>query len=643
MAKKIRNLPLRGGVQYLCGLAFSLTAFFGASAQAAVCTYSINNEWNNGFQGAITITNNGTTAISGWSVGWQYTANKLTSSWNATITGSNPYTAVNVGWNKIIQPGQSVSFGVQGEKNGGAAEKPTVTGAVCSAVTSSSSVASSSSKSSVSSVASSVSSVVSSVSSSKSSVASSSTSSNCATTSRCNWYGNFYPSCVTTTSGWGYENGKSCIANSTCATQPAPFGVVAGCGVSSSSVVSSSSSIKSSSSVVSNSSSVKSSSSVVSSSSSIKSSSSVVSSSSSSKLSSSSVSSSIKSSSSSASSIGVASLKALASFPIGVAVNAGNENNSIISSGTAAQQQAVVFPHFNQLTAGNIMKMSYMHPSENTYNFTNADALINFAVSNGFTVHAHTLIWHSDYQVPSFMKNYTGDFAAMLKTHVQTVAAHFAGKVKSWDVVNEALAESGDSSAVNGFRNSLFFQKMGADYIDQAFINARAVDPSAELYYNDYNIENGGTKTTYLLALVDGMKTRGVPIDGVGFQMHVLSDWPSTSTIEAAFKAVADRGLKVKITELDVRVNNPYNSSAPVYTSLTSEAAAKQKERYRQIVASYLKVVPAAQRGGITVWGVWDTDSWLNTSSAPDWPLLFDANFAPKPALQGFADGLTGN
>lgn len=284
--------------------------------------------------------------------------------------------------------------------------------------------------------------------------------------------------------------------------------------------------------------------------------------------------------------------------------------------------------------------MSYLHPSEASFTFTQADDLVSFANTHGIKIHAHTLIWHSDYQIPNFMKNYTGDFAAMMKTHVQTIVSHFAGKVVSWDVVNEALAEDGDGAAVNGFRNSIFYQKMGMDFIDQAFINARAADPSVDLFYNDFNIENGGTKTTNLLAMLDGMKTRGVPITGVGFQMHVLLDWPSVSTIEAAMKAVADRGLKVKISEFDVRVNNPYNSSAPVYTSLTPAAAALQKERYRQIVASYMKVVPPAQRAGITIWGVWDTDSWLNTADSPDWPLLFDANFQAKPAWQGFADGL---
>lgn len=339
----------------------------------------------------------------------------------------------------------------------------------------------------------------------------------------------------------------------------------------------------------------------------------------------------------------VASLKALASFPIGVAVNAGNENNSIINSGTSAQQQAIAFAHFSQFTAGNIMKMSYLHPSENTYTFDNADALVSFAHDHGIAMHAHTLIWHSDYQVPSWMKNYTGDWSAMLKAHVTTIASHFAGKVDSWDVVNEALAETSDSSGVNGYRNSIFFQKLGSAFIDQAFINARAADANADLYYNDFNIEVNDAKTTNLLAMIDGMIARGVPITGVGFQMHVLPDWPSISNIEAAMKAVAQRGLKVKITELDVRVNNPYNSSAPVYTSLTDAAAAAQKQRYYQIVAAYLRAVPAAQRGGITVWGIWDADSWLNDSSGREFPLLFDDNFQPKPALQGFADALTGN
>jgi endo-1,4-beta-xylanase len=329
-------------------------------------------------------------------------------------------------------------------------------------------------------------------------------------------------------------------------------------------------------------------------------------------------------------------LKSVATFPIGVAVNAGFENNSIINSSTSSQQQSVVFPNFNQMTAGNIMKMGYLHPQENTFTFGQADDFVSFAHANGIDVHGHTLIWHADYQVPAFMTSYTGDFAAMLKNHVQTIVAHYQGRVVSWDVVNEALADDGQPTVDNILRSSVFSQKMGQAFIDQAFVNARAVDPQVDLFYNDYNIEAGGRKTANLLSMIDGMKSRGVPITGVGFQMHVTIDWPSITAIESSLKAVADRGLKVKISEMDVSMKS-------AYTSFTPDAAIRQQQRYHDIIAAYLRAVPAAQRAGITVWGVWDADSWINQPGSPDWPLLFDANFQPKPALQGFKDALLGN
>jgi endo-1,4-beta-xylanase len=627
------------------GVATVVSASFFAQqslAQSANCSYSISNEWNTGATAAITITNTSTTAINGWTVGWQYAANRLSSSWNATVSGSNPYSATNLNWNGSIQPGQSVSFGFQVDKRGGSAERPTITGSICGGATSSTPSSVPASSVPASSVKSSSSVTVSSV---KSSVASSLATSSVVSGQQCNWYGTLYPLCVNTQSGWGYENNKSCIARSTCASQPAPYGIVGGSSSAPSSIAPSSSSKPLSSSAPSSvapssvaSSSVPASSSapssVAPSSSSVPSS---VPASSSAPSSIAMSSSSIRSSSSVASSVNGVSLKALADFPIGVAVRAGSEADSILNS---SQQKTVLVQHFDQITAENIMKMSYVHPNEMTFSFANADALVEFARQNGASVHAHALVWHEDYQVPSFMKNYSGDFAAMLKTHVQTIASHFSGKVVSWDVVNEAIAENSDTSAVNGYRNSVFYQKMGVNFIDQAFIWANEADPVADLYYNDFNTETNDAKTTRLLALIDGMKTRGVPIDGVGFQMHVLPDWPSIANIEASFRAVAQRGLKVKITELDVRVNNKYNSSAPVYTSLTAAAAAAQSERYRQIVAAYLRAVPAAQRGGITVWGMWDAQSWF--AKDPDWPLLFDNSFQPKPALQGFANGLTG-
>jgi endo-1,4-beta-xylanase len=250
---------------------------------------------------------------------------------------------------------------------------------------------------------------------------------------------------------------------------------------------------------------------------------------------------------------GVASLKALAAFPVGVAVDGGWEARSLLT--TPAEQQAVN-QHFSQVTPGNIMKMSYLHPDRNTYTFAQADELVNYAGAHGVGVHAHALIWHSDYQVPTFMKNFSGDktaFLTMLDEHVKTIAAHYAGKVQSWDVVNEALNDGG------GYRQSLFYQRTGADYLERAFRAAREADPNATLYYNDYNIESDANKMNTLTGMLDGFKTRGVPIDGVGFQMHVYMDWPSTSQIKASLQKVVDRGLKVKISELDIPINNPYS------------------------------------------------------------------------------------
>lgn len=252
-------------------LALLAAVSFNASAS---CQYIVNNQGDSWFGGTIRITNTGTTPINGWSVSWKYTgSNVIASSWNANVTGANPYTATNVNWNGTIAVGQSAEFGFQGTKTSGLAEIPVVSGSVCDGAVTSSSVASTSSSKSSSSVSSpkTSSSVASSVKSSSSNVISSVASSvSSAAKAQCNWYGTLYPLCETTASGWGYENNKSCIARVTCAAQPAPYGVVGDTSSSVSSSVTSSSKISvssSSSSVAISSSSIKSSSSISSSSS----------------------------------------------------------------------------------------------------------------------------------------------------------------------------------------------------------------------------------------------------------------------------------------------------------------------------------------------------------------------------------------
>ncbi|WP_084618047.1 glycoside hydrolase family 6 protein [Cellvibrio sp. OA-2007] len=188
------------------GLAALLSLGLAAASQgaAAGCVYKISNEWNTGLTGEIVVTNSGNSAVTGWTVGWQYATNRLTGSWNAQLSGSNPYSAKDMGWNGTLQPGQSTSFGFQVDKRGGVAEIPNVTGSICSGTV----VTSSSAPSSIPSVSSSR-------SSSSTPVVSSSSAPNNGG-QQCNWYGTLYPLCVTTQSGWGWENNKSCIARSTC-------------------------------------------------------------------------------------------------------------------------------------------------------------------------------------------------------------------------------------------------------------------------------------------------------------------------------------------------------------------------------------------------------------------------------------------
>ncbi|WP_039917863.1 cellulose binding domain-containing protein, partial [Cellvibrio mixtus] len=199
--------PIRkaGGLATLLSLSLAIAS----QSASAACTYKISNEWNTGLTGEIIVTNSGSSALSGWTIGWQYNTNRISSSWNATVSGSNPYTASNLSWNGTLQPGQSATFGFQVDKRGGTGEVPTITGSICSGTTP---PASSSSVSSAPPLT---------TSSSRSS-----SSTPIVSGEQCNWYGTLYSLCANTQSGWGYENNKSCISRSTCAAQPAPFGIV---------------------------------------------------------------------------------------------------------------------------------------------------------------------------------------------------------------------------------------------------------------------------------------------------------------------------------------------------------------------------------------------------------------------------------
>ncbi|MGL1957697.1 MAG: endo-1,4-beta-xylanase [Colwellia sp.] len=329
-------------------------------------------------------------------------------------------------------------------------------------------------------------------------------------------------------------------------------------------------------------------------------------------------------------------LKNIVDFPIGVAVPADPYPHSLLKS---SDRQAIVNKHFDSLTAENIMKMMFLQPEPKKFTFKHADALLDYAEQNEMIVHGHALVWHT--QSPKWMNEFSGtkaDFKSILSEHVSTVAKHFSGKLASWDVVNEAFLDEGSAQQPNKYRDTIWYNNIGAEYIEMAFHLARAADENVDLYYNDYNISNNSSKLDRVIAMLDDFKTRGVPIDGIGFQVHINTDTPSIENIKASFEKVVKRGVKVRISELDISVNQ-----SEQYVKLTADISQVQRQRYAEVVNAYIETVPAHLRGGITVWGITDKDSWIpGFKKRADWALLFNDDFTEKPALQGMAEGLAG-
>jgi endo-1,4-beta-xylanase len=235
-----------------------------------------------------------------------------------------------------------------------------------------------------------------------------------------------------------------------------------------------------------------------------------------------------------------------------------------------------------------------------------------------------------------------------MKRYITITMQRYTGKIKAWDVVNEAFIDNGQlrtstnypilpANATNEF---LYGQYIGTkydnnNYILKAFQYAKAADPTALRFINDYNLETSKAKVDSMKALVMFINSKGALVDGLGTQMHVAYN-TSHAGIDYAFKTLASTGLKIRISELDVIAN--VNRSATYVPSATIPNL--QADMYKYIVQSYIKNVPAAQRYGITVWGVADTDSWLNTPATPDVPLLFDKTFKKKVTFSGFIQGL---
>jgi endo-1,4-beta-xylanase len=304
---------------------------------------------------------------------------------------------------------------------------------------------------------------------------------------------------------------------------------------------------------------------------------------------------------------------------------------------------------FSALTAENAMKWERIHPTEEQYVWTYADALTAFARQHGIHVTGHTLVWHR--QTPDWV--FEDDAGApasrqlllsRLESHITTVVGRYRGLVQSWDVVNEAINNDGTP------RDSRWRRIIGDDYIAKAFEFAHAADPDALLNYNDFDMYLPA-KRAAVIRLVEDLRGAGLPVFGVGMQAHYRLDAPADlGDVEDSIIAFAAAGVAVMITELDVSVL-PWPSEAqgavsiggrfrhdarfdPYVGGLPADVEQAFNRRYVELFRIFLAHSDEIAR--VTFWGVHDAQSWKNNwpmRGRTDYPLLFDRNNAPKPAL----------
>jgi endo-1,4-beta-xylanase len=316
-------------------------------------------------------------------------------------------------------------------------------------------------------------------------------------------------------------------------------------------------------------------------------------------------------------------LKEAVKFPLGASVNPRMLNENEAYRNIAANE-------WNSLTAENHMKMMLIHPAADRFDFSKGDEILNFGAATGKRMHGHTLVWHN--QVPQWMKDFQGDqkaWESLLKTHIQTVVSHYKGKIAGWDVVNESFLDDGS------LRPTLWSEHI-PDYIAKSFQWAHEADPKAILFYNNYGQDGKPKKMQAILDLVKELKRRGIPIHGLGLQMHINVDSKRNELQEVLDKSV-ETGLKIHLSELDIAVN-PKNNPDFVYEE---KVASAQAEQFNYVFKSYA-AVPAAQQYGITFWNISDKDSWLRGyfKRPKEYPLLFDDNYSKKPAYTNLINSL---
>lgn len=326
----------------------------------------------------------------------------------------------------------------------------------------------------------------------------------------------------------------------------------------------------------------------------------------------------------------------------------GSALNTHQSSGRDTAAVRIVRKHFSTITAENCMKCDATHPAEGKYSFRDADEFVQFGEKHGMAVIGHCLIWHS--QLPDWFctdtegKNVSPAILKQrMRDHIHTVVGRYKGRIKGWDVVNEAIVEDGS------YRKSKFYQILGEEFIPLAFQYAHEADPDAELYYNDYGMTVPGRREG-VVRLIRQLKRKGLRIDAVGMQAHIGMHYPSIEEFEQSIRTFAAEGVQVMITEWDMSAlpeagrsaniadRAAYRKSLNPYTEFLPDSVSKAwNERMGDFFRLFLKHADKISR--VTAWGISDGQSWKNgfpIEGRTDYPLLFDRQYRMKPFLQDF-------
>ncbi len=327
-------------------------------------------------------------------------------------------------------------------------------------------------------------------------------------------------------------------------------------------------------------------------------------------------------------------------FLVGVAVNVRQ------SSEVDTASVKIIKKHFNSIVAEDCMKSANIHPEEDRYNFEQADQFVKFGQENNMAIIGHCLIWHSQL-APWFCVDQKGNNVSAevlkqrMKDHITTIVTRYKGKIKGWDVVNEAIEDDGS------YRKTKFYEILGEEYVPLAFQYAHEADPDAELYYNDYGMHWPGRRDG-IVKLIKSLKEKGLRVDAVGMQGHMGMDYPTVEEFEKSMLAFAETGVKVMITEWEMSALPTVHETAnisdtvafskamnPYPEALPDSVSAVWNARMKAFFNLFLKHADIVER--VTAWGVSDGDSWKNNfpvRGRKEYPLLFDRNYEMKPFLK---------